>query len=294
MFKLVFLASVIAFSYNSIACTEDGREGIAPKNNLWIDSEVKSLNGMDEAKFNEVIDTVEDVYRPIIEAEGARFKVNRYWSNGTVNASASRSWGRWIINMYGGLARHEKVTADGFALVVCHEIGHHIGGAPKKTRRAGRNGTQKRWATNEGQADYWATLKCLRKVWRGDDHSSILSNIVVPEIVKTNCESQFSNLEDRLICQRAALAGHSISTLFQDLRNQTTIPDFSTPSEDEVSQTMHGHPGTQCRLDTYFQGALCGQSEEIDVDQEDPRVGNCNRVDGDPLGVRPLCWYKPL
>ena len=56
---------------------------------------------------------------------------------------------------------------------------------------------------------------------------------------------------------------------------------------------MHGHPGTQCRLDTYFQGALCSLSEENDVDQEDPRIGNCNRVDGDQLGARPFCWYKP-
>jgi hypothetical protein len=33
--------------------------------------------------------------------------------------------------MFGGLARHELVTDDGFMMVVCHETGHHLGGAPR-------------------------------------------------------------------------------------------------------------------------------------------------------------------
>ena len=34
--------------------------------------------------------------------------------------------------MFGGLAGHETITTDAFALVACHELGHHIGGAQRK------------------------------------------------------------------------------------------------------------------------------------------------------------------
>src|SRR5690606_1616432 len=144
-----------------MACTVDGSEGIVPENDLYIAADSKSMlnSNLDEEKFNAVIDKVLAVYEPLVEAEGGELKVERNWTDGTVNAYAHRRGGTWNVAMFGGLARHETITEDGFALVVCHEIGHHIGGAPKK------GGWFSTWATNEGQADYFATLKCLRKVF---------------------------------------------------------------------------------------------------------------------------------
>ena len=68
--------------------------------------------------------------------------------------------------MFGGLARHKLVTPDGFALVACHEMGHHLGGAP---RRGG-------WASNEGQSDYYATTKCARRIWAEDNNAAIMQD----------------------------------------------------------------------------------------------------------------------
>jgi len=55
----------------------------------------------------------------------------------------------------------------------------------------------------------------------------------------------------------------SVSELFRAIRNETALPRYDTPDPKIVAQTSDRHPGTQCRLDTYFSGA------------------------------RPLCWYKP-
>ena len=286
--KLLLTTTMLATSA-SFACTVDGTEGIVEDNNLWIAPNAKSISSIDEVEFNAVIDKVVKVYEPIIAAEGAKLDVARNWNDGTVNAYASRSGNTWNVHMFGGLARHEAITSDGFALVVCHEIGHHIGGAPKKTSWGG----MVRWATNEGQADYWATLKCLRKAWRGEDHAAVLATLEVPETVVDSCAAQFTDSDERLICQRGAMAGLSTAKLFQALRNQSTAPDFTTPDANEVSKTNHNHPETQCRLDTYFQGAICSLSEMVDVDQEDASAGVCNRSAGDLTGVRPLCWFKP-
>lgn len=40
------------------------------------------------------------------------------------------------------------MTRDGLALVICHELGHHFGGAPKSTVPL------KKWNSYKGQVDY--------------------------------------------------------------------------------------------------------------------------------------------
>ena len=57
-----------------------------------------------EADFNDAIDAVEDFYRPLhADAFGARLRINRYWSNSTVNAVVQHIRGNtWTVNMYGG------------------------------------------------------------------------------------------------------------------------------------------------------------------------------------------------
>lgn len=288
-FAMLLTASAL-LATSGFTCTTDGSEGIVPENDMKIPATMKSLmnSNLDEAEFNAVVDKVTAIYAPIVSQHGGELNVVKNWDDGTVNAYASRSGSTWNVHMFGGLARHEAVTPDGFALVVCHELGHHIGGAPKK---AGWFGT---WATNEGQADYFATLKCLRRVFRAEGNTAqVLSEMNVPASVTDTCSEQFSDETDRLICQRGAMAGLSVSKLFQDLRNQTTSPDFNTPDDNVVSRTNDAHPATQCRLDTYFQGALCTIDELTDVDQDDATVGVCNRSSGDTHGVRPLCWFKP-
>jgi hypothetical protein len=153
--KMIVSSALILGSVHSYACTVDGKEGFAPENKLNIPVS-NNKSGITEAQFHNMIDRVAAVYAPIITDMGAKLNVIRDWENGTVNAFASRSGDVWNVKMFGGLARHKTVTPDGFALVMCHEVGHHVGGAPKY-------GGGNDWASNEGQSDYFGTLKCLEK-----------------------------------------------------------------------------------------------------------------------------------
>lgn len=289
MLRKIITGTILAtLAQASFACSIDGKKGFLPENDLWISAQTKSVTGMDEATFNTVIDKVVEIYEPIISSMGKKLNVERKWSDGTVNAYASQSGSTWNVAMFGGLARHEAITPDGFALVVCHELGHHIGGAPKKSSWWGSS-----WASNEGQADYFATLKCLRKTWRAEDNASIVAKMEVPEVVTTKCAEQWTDAVDQVICQRGAMAGLSTANLFKNLRNSDVQADFNTPDPKVVSKTNHNHPAYQCRLDTYFQGALCQIDETVDVHQKDESVGTCYRDSGDTTGVRPFCWFKP-
>lgn len=287
--KQGMLIAGLVFAYNSIACTSDGAEGFLPENNLKISVNAKRFGGLSEAQFNAVIDEVEGLYAPIVaqEAGAPTLKVVRNWTDGTVNAYAQQIGKEWRVSMFGGLARHETITEDGFKLVICHEIGHHIGGAPRKV-----SPWSSPWASNEGQADYFATLKCLRRVWNDEDNGAVIASMEIPAELRNKCSSQFTG-EDAAICIRGGMAGMSVAKLFQALMSETTPPLFETPSTKVVTKTDDAHPATQCRLDTYFQGALCEKSFNENVSATSEVTGTCHASTGQSTGLRPLCWFKP-
>jgi hypothetical protein len=187
----------------------------------------------------------------------------------------------WQINMFGGLARHPMITPDGFMLVVCHELAHHIGGLP----RAG-------WAAVEGQSDYFGTMKCMRRILENDDNQSIISKMSIDLEATVKCQQVYKNQNEIALCQRIAMAGKSLALLLGDIAGTTKI-SFDTPDKTEVVNTSPAHPDTQCRLDTLFQGILCDKSWDQDVSEDNSITGVCTDRSKDTLGARPLCWYKP-
>lgn len=286
-----FLLAILALFYITpvLSCDIHGVTGIVEENSLYIPVGVKNDGGISEDQFNEAIERISAIYDPIIEEMGGKLVVERKWDDGTVNAYAQRLGTNWQVSMFGGLARHEAITQDAFSVVVCHEIGHHIGGAPKKSGWFGSAS----WASNEGQADYFGTMKCLRKYMEKDNNQLIVKGLEVPALVTKQCSKNFNTPEEVAMCQRGAMAGLSLANLFRSLRSMDEDLKFDTPDPRIVTKTNHGHPAPQCRLDTYFQGALCESNANDDVDQEDPVVGTCSRELGFDSGIRPLCWYHP-
>lgn len=268
-------------------------EGFLPPNSLRIPVGTKHpwafgdsfAGGLSEQDFNAVIDRFEQIYRDDFTQAGGTLMVRRLWTSAEVNAYAKQQGGTWYIDMYGGLARHPAMTTDGMALVICHEAGHHLGGAPKYPGRG--------WpATNEGGADYFATLKCLRRTFAADDNASIVASAQLDPLAKAQCESQFTNSADQLLCERASLASTSVGLVFMDLYKETSPPSFGTPDSRVVSQMFDGHPHTQCRLDTYFNGSICPVDVSAPLSDTDYRQGSC--VEGQAsAGFRPRCWFKP-
>lgn len=199
--------------------------------------------------------------------------------------------------MYGGLARRPEVTKDGFVLVICHELGHHLGGFPFYSGGD--------WAANEGQADYFATHACAHKMWDGSADNALSRDGVDP-VAKQQCDQSYTLQDERDVCYRTANASQSLANLLAVLGAENT-PQFSTPDLSEVSATYEGHPAAQCRLDTYFGGALCAtrfneavipgrnhpKGQESVEAEADAAQYSCTRAQGQTLGVRPLCWYKP-
>ncbi len=259
----------------------------APKNSMFIGVSDKAANNMTKERFNAIISQVEEVYKPIVKEKGGNLVVQRNWDDGTVNAYASRNGNTWNVAMFGGLARHQLVTDDGFMMVVCHELGHHIGGAPKK------GGWGSAWASNEGQSDYFATLKCMRAILEKEDNQKIVETMKIDAAAAKKCDTVYNaSREEAALCKRLAMGGKSLAQLLGDLGGNSNV-NFDTPDKSVVRATNHNHPEAQCRLDTYFNGALCDVPLSSDVDDRDATKGVCTKRAGLEVGTRPLCWYKP-
>lgn len=261
---------------------------ILPENNFQIPVWQESANGLNKEMFDNVLNRVEKIYAPIFATKSLKLVIERKWDDPTVNAYAQRFGDTAHVAMFGGLARHPAVTPDGFALVVCHEIGHHLGGVPKVTD----------WASNEGQADYFGTLKCMRKVLRGMDTYSKSRSLyntrrdLVNDYVAGKCTESFKNPADRDICVLSSAAGMSLAMLFADLHKLPAPPQYNTPDPKVVTRTDDSHPMPQCRLDTYFAGALCPISDNEEVSNTDVNAGTCTPKRGFQGAVlRSRCWF---
>jgi hypothetical protein len=281
--KVFALAALVIVS-SALACSQDGSTGFLPKNNLFIPVGTKSINGgLTQASFNKVIDDVSAVMAPIVASHGGKLNVVRNWTSAEVNAFATREGSTWTVQMFGGLARHSEITEDGFRLVMCHEIGHHLGGAPKKSTNL--------WSSAEGQADYYGVLKCLRFVYAHDNNSEIIKSLTVPAALATSCKNSFSHPEDQAICIRGGMSAASVAALFASLEGSRV--SFTTPDTAKVSVLFQEHPVAQCRIDTYFQASICDKDSREEVSNTDENKGVCSTENGDKVGSRPLCWYKP-
>ncbi len=286
---LVLLAVLVSFT--------DARGTILPPNDLYLQDDINRRDAnITEKQFNEIIDNVISKFEPIVAKHGATLVAEKKWKDTTVNAYAQQTGNTWMVSMFGGLARRPEITPDGFALVVCHELGHHLGGFAFK-------GT--RWAATEGQADYFATQACARVLWENETATNQTAGETVDAVAQNQCNKVWKNVADQNLCYRVSMASQSLATL---LAFGGTLPKFDKPDPKVVSVTYTEHPQAQCRLDTYFSGALCHVQFDLSVipGKDHPegqtsvaaeKVANqysCNRASGSVVGNRPNCWFKSL
>jgi subtilisin-like proprotein convertase family protein len=291
-------SSVVAVSLGCLASSA-ASASFLPPNKLHLHPSPLEQSNMSQKQFDDIILAIEKVYAPVVAGHKAKLKINRLWKDETVNANASQNGRVWTLNMYGGLARRPEVSPDGFALVVCHELGHHLGGFSFV------RDTMMSWASNEGQSDYFAAQACAKEIWKGRTAENATHRATVNPVAKAACEINYAAQEARDLCFRTADASLSLAGLLAVL-NKTTPPRFETPSTLEVAATADPHPEAQCRLDTYLAGSICTTAFDKRVipakelpNQQDAEAEllagkySCLASDGWVSAQRPRCWFKP-
>ncbi len=232
-----------------------------------------------------VIKELQETYSAWNAQNKKSLKFDYNLSQDTVAAYADGNPQQIKITLYGGLLKSKRVTPDGLRMMLCHEIGHNLGGSPRKDVPAEWSGETAddglSMMSSEGQADYYATLVCFRKLVSGDQHQ-VDQTKVTPRL-KLLCESQHKKNADRQLCLRTALAAKNM------LEAAADFPiSFETPDRNITPKTLRNeYPSRQCRLDTLLAGALCTKEMPLQLDFDDNTKTQCSEI----AARRPSCWF---
>lgn len=229
--KLFLTMLVSVFTFQLVAYQ------VMPDNDLWKEDSLYKRGGLTQEMFNRVITIADEIYQPFAKQNNETLVINRKWTDSTVNANCSRYRGKVTVNMFGGLARRSEVTVEGFALVLCHELGHAYGGYPYIYEYAKMSA--------EGQADYYGARDCMEMVM-----DRMLDTVEGPstDYMIRSCGS------DQL-CLRGLIGGQSLGNLLSKLSNEDA-PDYEHLDESITNETNLSYPSVPCRLTTYFYGVM--------------------------------------
>ena len=230
-----------------------------------------------------------ELYAPLVASLKASLKIERKMESELIVAGAARDqMEEFRVIFDGGFLHAPRLTPDAYRFALCHELGHLFGGHPRRP-------IPEEWPgpthddglsllSGEGQADYYTTRVCFRRLVAGEDHVAALKGKVIPEPVKKDCEGAWGQGSvDASICARAAIGG------FEMLRLVKEFPiSFDTRDDEVVEKTLNIYPSRQCRLDTALAGALCKDDAPLELDAKDPLKHGCKQG----VGARPACWFR--
>jgi hypothetical protein len=110
-----------------------------------------SRSNKDLAEFERTIESFQEDYKnslpPSIEMV-VRVDV----LNNRINADITKENNQVVVQIFGGMLRHNEMNSDVLQILLCHELGHFLGGPPLKSRAG--------WSSTEGQADYFTGKEC--------------------------------------------------------------------------------------------------------------------------------------
>lgn len=185
-------------------------------------NETREFTGTSKLNLDQIHDRVapwiqqfEEDLSPLVLNHGGELHLVLDWDSDRVNAEAKRNGREFMIIIYSGLITKVPVKRTTLELILCHELGHHLGGTPLASRQG--------WSSSEGQADYYSTLECAKE----------LKNISYDEMKK--------ELE-------------ILAKFYAQIDRSPLQPSLNHVDSNIVNRTFFGYPNAQCRLDTLIAG----------------------------------------
>ena len=197
----------------------------------------------------------------------------------SVAASAEHNSDHLLVKINTGLLNSKRLTPDLFRMILCHELGHLFGGAPRRNIPMEWEGPVapdgKSFMSSEGQSDYYAAIACFKKVATAQDTDATPLTRASKKL-KEKCAG-------KEMCQRIALASLDFLNLVTDFPISLDKTDTDVATE----LVRDSYPSRQCRLDTMVNAAVCSDSLPLTFDFNDQSLHGCK----DAKGSRPRCWY---
>lgn len=186
--------------------------------------------------------------------------------------AAKREQGIWEVTIISSLLNLEQLSPASLGMILCHEVGHFIGGTPyvvgRQLTAAVRARAPKKMSA-EGQADYFASQICFKKLIQ--EVPEILNQIhfyPIDTVTKNECADEN--------CAKAIHAAYETTLVYQELMRHLDVNEnFSGHLNNEASERtldyVGEYPTLDCRFETFVNGLTCNED-------------NCEN--------RPICWFR--
>lgn len=257
-----------------------------------------AVAAISEQQASSLLQQFHKFFEPIVASHGARLFTELDFTATSAGAMATRSYDhkKWFIKVWGGIPKFPSATEDTYTLILCHEMGHHIGGYPFYSHSVDE------WAATEGQADYWATQACAKKLWR----DQIEINSTFQNVTDSGCEVLFTEGNEVNLCKRIYRAV-DINAELEGKTSKGGMPSIKRRDASVAKELIVSHPMAQCRVDSMLMGLRCtrefnfnnipGRGNPLGQNtissENEARSSSCFVSDSFNTGVRPLCWFKP-
>jgi hypothetical protein len=190
--------------------------------------------------------------------------INLDWNSPYFTAWAHKEDSKhYSLNFWGGIARIPGMLEETWDFIVCHELGHILGGEPRHKIAS------LTWASAEGQSDHFAITKCLPRYYQEFNKTDFDSTLSLP-IELDRCINSHSKIEAQNICLKILRAGRGLANILKYLNLSKTLVNYEHISGPAQETLYNSYPSAQCRIDIFYQQSSCQRKKE------------CSRND---------CWY---
>ena len=178
------------------------------------------------ADFYTIPSQIISLFSNELSQEGRTLSLNAQWESPFFGAGAGLSHNQYTLMILGGTVRIEGMTADAYAAIVCHEIGHMIGGAPFQSILGSG------WSSSEGQSDFFAASVCLPHFFR--------SRGVADDEIKNRVEKAGYEMIHSFSLLNKRFQGSSAEVVVRYKKDESV-----------VKEVLSGYPTLQCRYENF-------------------------------------------
>lgn len=206
-----------------------------------------NVSSVTEAEYKDLLEKFSRKYfLDVYQKTGRPLVIPYEWDNPYFAAFAKNQGPLLNISLWGGMVRAPGANKLILVTLLCHELGHFIGGEPKQHISGAE------WASTEGQSDFYAASVCLPDFVKS--HPEFLT-VISPEVVQ-RCGT-YDN------CKVVLQAGLDTVRFLQRYSFRNFVPVSLGTREKATSVLVRdSYPTDQCRLDTFVAAASCHSGGE--------------------------------
>ncbi len=148
--------------------------------------------------------------------------LNAEWESPLFGAGVSLFENNFRLMILGGTTRVKGLTPDAYAAIVCHELGHVIGGSPFQTIQFAE------WSSAEGQSDFFAANVCLPRYFRS-----------------------LNEAEDKIPARIEAAGFKMFQSFSQVIKEGDGFIRFNADTTKTPATLINTYPSLQCRYENF-------------------------------------------